>query len=1615
MRKQVFKSVLKRITVFAVILILILSTVVLPSSASDEVTYDLGLRPGSFGPYMPSTSSVWMVDLDATYTAALLTKDPTATNKKLQLFSKLNSGSFGDFELSLKLCLGEMTEWWHGVDFYLRDNVQLCFHKDGYITLYAGPDAHANVVATNRIKENYQDTWHNVHFSFYGSVLKVTVDSTVLMNYDFAKNGYTVNSSGAIYVRHEGSASKIAKVTLKTDLDSAENTDIQNIASANHSFLKAISDVSGSSENVNWRNYCWRAEYTDANMTKGTWGRLIYTPQVDRFTQTGYNDSQTILFLDSDNRLVIGANRWGEEVYYSVIAAAYLVPQTDSYRISCSNIEPASANDLQGGGSIRLTLNNVQIWPEGDSWAAVNHDEETIFPAMDLDLAKGDVLRFEVMSGKIGVPNPNGVHTHMTLNPRVVIKSDMIDDVASDSEDLMDCEDQNILSGLVAKTNYISGGKNVYTAATENLSALTDGMSWTTATSDFDLSKSKNIYFDSDHQTFTFDMEQSVVLDRIQVIGSQNKNEYLNNYSLYVGNSEYDLYSDENLFYEYDVSNFGNATRNQVVSFKKTPSGRFLGLRVNSCGLESNFDSMKPRISEVVANGYVLGDCDNDKSLNANDLVIMRKGILDLVTLKKSADTTRDDHINIKDLIRLKKTILEAQNKEVSNEINTISPDPLSVSDKVFHEQYRPQVHYSNEFGWASSRCGLIYYEGEYHMFYVHNAEANVSGASSWGHAVSKDLMHWEELPDAILRDSENAVWSGSCVVDQNDTTGFFNGSSGLVALFTNADLATGTKYSVGLAYSSDKGRTWTKVAEPVLTPDENSNFQNPTVFWHEETQKWICVIAGGPMRIYSSDNLKDWTFESKNNSLWAQSPDFYEIPVEGTNESKWVFSISGVGYVVGEFDGKTFTPTQSSITYDKSPDRYNAKTFNNMPDGRRVEIDWMGTWDYSSKLADVLPGNGVATIPVELKLVKDGDQYKIERDFVEELDYLRGDKIFEAHSGVLTETSNNPFENIEASTLDLNVRFKPSENAVVKYAFNAGTNEEVMVSYDVNTKLLSIDRTKLPLDVAEMKNVYTATVLPDENGFVDLRILLDWTGIEVVANGGENLLSALYFPNPNAKGIEMSVTGGSCLIDSMEAYRMNSMRKSLKILSIGNSFSVDSQEYLYNIATDLGYTEVVLGNLYIGGCPLEKHLECAQNDLAEYTYYYNDSGTWEYYPGYKMSTALKSQDWDYITVQQASASVGLANTYDDLDPLLDIVKTMSGDAKFAWNMTWAFQKDYQWGFGVYETQENMYQQITSAVKSKIATRDDFYAIIPNGTAIQNARTSYLGDTLTRDGSHLSLDAGRYIAALNFFHTLTGESIDSIQYAPEGVNAKKKATCIESVNNSHKSPFAVTDSTYKTIDMLFIGNSMTYVNDVPGTLAMLAAKNGIIINQKQVVVGGRSLIEHVNDGTALNEIRSGKYDNVCVQEQQAIIDSQSAREDCLKALDILSEETYKANADFHVYLRASKEVEHYGISPLEQSKTMDEFLTPAAQSRNATCIYANRAITIANQTLDFNLWYDGLHHTTHGSYLVVCTFYATYFNRSATELDTAYDLPVEDAKKLQKIADQVVFEGKIPW
>lgn len=256
---------------------------------------------------------------------------------------------------------------------------------------------------------------------------------------------------------------------------------------------------------------------------------------------------------------------------------------------------------------------------------------------------------------------------------------------------------------------------------------------------------------------------------------------------------------------------------------------------------------------------------------------------------------------------------------------------------------------------------------------------------------------------------------------------------------------------------------------------------------------------------------------------------------------------------------------------------------------------------------------------------------------------------------------------------------------------------------------------------------------------------------------------------------------------------------KELKLLMIGNSFSEDTVRYVYEIAGAAGIEKINVCNMYIGGCSLKTHYENALSNAASYDFQTYENGEWNHDYGKTLEYGIVYADWDFISLQQSSGLSGIPSSYADLNSLMNYVKSVATnpDFKFIWNMTWAYQQDSTHeDFVKYDkNQLYMYNAIIDAVKSQIIGKD-FELIVPVGTAVQNARTSFIGDTLTRDGYHLSYDVGRYLAGLTLVRSLCGKDVSGVSYSPEGVSETVRKICKESAENAFRKPFEITNSAF---------------------------------------------------------------------------------------------------------------------------------------------------------------------------------------------------------------------------
>jgi len=297
--------------------------------------------------------------------------------------------------------------------------------------------------------------------------------------------------------------------------------------------------------------------------------------------------------------------------------------------------------------------------------------------------------------------------------------------------------------------------------------------------------------------------------------------------------------------------------------------------------------------------------------------------------------------------------------------------DTIAGQDSLYREKNRPQFHFTARRGWVNDPNGLVFHDGEYHLFYQHNPYEREWENMHWGHAVSKDLIHWKELPVALVPDRLGAMFSGSAVIDHENTAGYNQGK--LPAMVVAYTAHSSERQVQGIAYSLDNGRTFTKYeGNPVIDSKEKWNShdtRDPKVFWYEPGGHWVMVLnERDGHSIYTSGDLKDWHYESHTTGFW-ECPELFELPVDGDpDKTKWVMYGASGTYMLGSFDGKIFTPESGKYQYTMGT-MYAAQTFTNMPDGRRVQIGW-GRVSHAG-----MPFNGMMLLPTELTLrtTKDG------------------------------------------------------------------------------------------------------------------------------------------------------------------------------------------------------------------------------------------------------------------------------------------------------------------------------------------------------------------------------------------------------------------------------------------------------------------------------------------------------------------------------------------------------------------------------------------------------------------------------------------------------------------
>src|SRR5579862_3304272 len=482
--------------------------------------------------------------------------------------------------------------------------------------------------------------------------------------------------------------------------------------------------------------------------------------------------------------------------------------------------------------------------------------------------------------------------------------------------------------------------------------------------------------------------------------------------------------------------------------------------------------------------------------------------------------------------------------------------------DSLYKERYRPQFHFSPAYNWTNDPNGLVYDHGKYHLFYQYNPYANVWGHMSWAHATSKDLVHWKHLPLAIPEDSAVMIFSGSCVVDENNTSGFAKNplQTPLVAVYTGhriADKKNPDDYSQAqyLAYSTDDGNSWTKYENNPVLDIHKKDFRDPFVFWYEPEKKWVMLVVLPNKHVvqwYSSKNLKDWNHLSDfgpagdTTAIW-ECPSIARVPIEnGSGKTKWVLLNSqqiSMQYFVGEFDGTTFVnenPPQKIYRPDHGPDYYAAVVYNHLPAKHsHILLGWANNWEYANDIPDS-PWKSAMALPRQLSLEKIGNEWILKQ---KPLTALRSSRK-ESWEGKTISVRGIKLLPARGTQAEIELTWMPAEKSISGLHLAVGEKNPFVIGYDAKKQTLFIDR-KGTGDTAFNKNFaslshYEAR-LRLKNKKVTLDIYFDNSIIEIFAQDGACVMTAQIFPAKKSDGIALFSQNGTNVFEKINIWQIRS------------------------------------------------------------------------------------------------------------------------------------------------------------------------------------------------------------------------------------------------------------------------------------------------------------------------------------------------------------------------------------------------------------------------------------------------------------------------------------------
>jgi fructan beta-fructosidase len=446
--------------------------------------------------------------------------------------------------------------------------------------------------------------------------------------------------------------------------------------------------------------------------------------------------------------------------------------------------------------------------------------------------------------------------------------------------------------------------------------------------------------------------------------------------------------------------------------------------------------------------------------------------------------------------------------------------DAIKGAEMLYREPLRPQFHFSARRGWLNDPNGLVHFEGEWHLFFQHNPYGWNWGNMHWGQAVSRDLVHWEERGEALYPDELGTMFSGSAVVDWKNTSGFGkDGQPAIVLIYTAAGgtgaQSRGKGFTQCIAYSNDKGRTWTKFEGNPVLPQITGGNRDPKVIWHDPTKRWVMPLyvernKKHTIEFFASPNLKQWTYLSAVEGFY-ECPDLFELPVEGEpSMSKWVLYGASSEYMIGAFDGTKFTPETPKLPGHRGNGFYAAQTYSDAPDDRRIQIGWLRA------PSPDMPFNQCMSLPMELSLRNTPDGPRLAWTPAPELAKLR-----DRSSSADNIRSNHTFE--DAGEL-LEIRAEFASNGGGELRINA---RGAAIAYDAQKQELTVNGHRAPA--------------PARDGRQRLAIFVDRTTVEVFASDGLTYVPMPFIPKAADKAVSVSVTDDSIQIEKLEVHRLKS------------------------------------------------------------------------------------------------------------------------------------------------------------------------------------------------------------------------------------------------------------------------------------------------------------------------------------------------------------------------------------------------------------------------------------------------------------------------------------------